>query len=68
VVLAEADVAVLEGAATGWARHGTRLHGLLVPSATAALEAFLGQDKDDHTGLSDSFTRLEALLNQGMVQ
>jgi len=33
-----------------------------------ALEAFLGQDKDDHTGLSDSFTRLEAILNQGMVQ
>ena len=33
-----------------------------------ALEAFLGQDKDDHTGLSDSFTRLEALLNQGMIQ
>jgi flagellum-specific ATP synthase len=33
-----------------------------------ALEAFLGQDKDDHTGLSDSFTRLEAILNQGMIQ
>ncbi len=32
-----------------------------------ALEAFLGQDKDDHTGLSDSFTRLEAILNQGMI-
>ena len=33
-----------------------------------ALEGFLGQDKDDHTGLSDSFTRLEAILNQGMIQ
>ena len=33
-----------------------------------ALEAFLGQDKDDHTRLSDSFTRLEAILNQGMIQ
>jgi flagellum-specific ATP synthase len=33
-----------------------------------ALEAFLGQDKDDHTGLSDSFTRLEAILNHGMIQ
>ena len=33
-----------------------------------ALEAFLGQDKDDHTGLSDSFTRLEAILNQGMIR
>jgi flagellum-specific ATP synthase len=32
-----------------------------------ALEAFLGQDKDDHTSLSDSFTRLEAILNQGMI-
>jgi flagellum-specific ATP synthase len=32
-----------------------------------ALEAFLGQDKDDATRLSDSFTRLEAILNQGMV-
>jgi len=33
-----------------------------------ALEDFLGQDKEDHTRLSDSFTRLEAILNQGMVQ
>ncbi|MDZ4364504.1 FliI/YscN family ATPase, partial [Brevundimonas sp.] len=33
-----------------------------------ALEDFLGQDKDDHTPLSDSFTRLEAILNQGMIQ
>ena len=33
-----------------------------------ALENFLGQDKDDHTGLSDSFTRLEAILNQGMIR
>ena len=33
-----------------------------------ALEAFLGQDKDDATRLTDSFTRLEAILNQGMVQ
>ena len=33
-----------------------------------ALEAFLGQDKEDVTRLSDSFTRLEAILNQGMVQ
>ena len=33
-----------------------------------ALEGFLGQDKDDHTPLSDSFTRLEAILNQGMIQ
>jgi flagellum-specific ATP synthase len=32
-----------------------------------ALEGFLGQDKDDHTSLSDSFTRLEAILNQGMI-
>jgi len=33
-----------------------------------ALENFLGQDKDDHTPLSDSFTQLEAILNQGMIQ
>ena len=33
-----------------------------------ALEDFLSQDKDDATRLSDSFTRLEAILNMGMVQ
>ncbi|NSX34748.1 FliI/YscN family ATPase, partial [Brevundimonas vesicularis] len=33
-----------------------------------ALEDFLGQDKDDATRLSDSFTRLEAILNQGMIR
>jgi flagellum-specific ATP synthase len=33
-----------------------------------ALEDFLGQDKDDHTRLSDSFTRLEHILNQGMIR
>ena len=32
-----------------------------------ALEDFLGQDKDDHTSLSESFDRLETILNQGMV-
>jgi flagellum-specific ATP synthase len=32
-----------------------------------ALEDFLGQDKDDATRLTDSFTRLEQILNQGMV-
>ena len=32
-----------------------------------ALEDFLGQDKDDATRLTDSFTRLEAILNQGMI-
>jgi flagellum-specific ATP synthase len=32
-----------------------------------ALEGFLGQDKDDATRLTDSFTRLEAILNQGMI-
>lgn len=37
-VLPEADVSVLERAATSWARHGSRIHGLLVPPATAALE------------------------------
>ena len=33
-----------------------------------ALEDFLGQDKDDATRLSDSFTRLEHILNQGMIR
>ena len=33
-----------------------------------ALEGFLGQDKDDATPLSESFTRLEAILNQGMIR
>ncbi|MBU1383879.1 MAG: FliI/YscN family ATPase, partial [Alphaproteobacteria bacterium] len=33
-----------------------------------ALEAFLGQDHHDVTRLSDSFDRLETILNQGMVQ
>ena len=32
-----------------------------------ALEDFLGQDKDDHTSLDESFVRLEAILNQGMA-
>ena len=32
-----------------------------------ALEDFLGQDKDDATRLEDSFVRLEAILNQGMI-
>jgi flagellum-specific ATP synthase len=32
-----------------------------------ALETFLGQDKDDHTSLDESFVRLEAILNQGMA-
>ena len=33
-----------------------------------ALEAFLGQDKDDHTPLAESFNRLESILNQGLIQ
>ena len=33
-----------------------------------ALEAFLGQDKDETTRMSDSFDRLETILNQGMVE
>jgi flagellum-specific ATP synthase len=33
-----------------------------------ALEEFLSQDKDDVTRLSDSFTRLETILNQGMIR
>jgi flagellum-specific ATP synthase len=33
-----------------------------------ALEAFLGQDKDDATPLTESFTRLEGILNQGMIR
>ncbi|MBA4807849.1 FliI/YscN family ATPase, partial [Brevundimonas sp.] len=33
-----------------------------------ALEDFLGQDKDDATRLTDSFTRLEQILNQGMIR
>ena len=32
-----------------------------------ALEAFLGQRADDATRLSDSFNRLEAILNQGLA-
>jgi len=32
-----------------------------------ALEDFLGQDKEDATRLDDSFVRLEAILNQGMI-
>ena len=48
---------------TGW-RAGAFQSTALNP----ALEAFLGQDKDDHTSLSDSFTQLEAILNQGMIQ
>ena len=30
-------------------------------------EAFLGQDKDEVTRMADSFDRLEAILNQGMI-
>ncbi|KDP92739.1 ATP synthase [Brevundimonas sp. EAKA] len=33
-----------------------------------ALEDFLSQDKDDATRLTDSFTRLEHILNQGMIR
>ncbi|NBB65786.1 FliI/YscN family ATPase, partial [Pseudomonas sp. ODNR1LW] len=33
-----------------------------------ALEEFLSQDKDDATRLTDSFTRLEQILNQGMIR
>ena len=33
-----------------------------------ALEDFLSQDKDDATRLTDSFTRLEQILNQGMIR
>ena len=33
-----------------------------------ALEAFLGQDKDDVTRMADSFNRLESILNQGLGQ
>ena len=33
-----------------------------------ALEAFLGQDKDDVTRLADAFARLEQILNQGMIK
>jgi flagellum-specific ATP synthase len=33
-----------------------------------ALEAFLGQDKEDVTRMADSFNRLESILNQGLVQ
>ena len=33
-----------------------------------ALEGFLGQAKDDYTPLNESFARLEAILNQGMIQ
>lgn len=33
-----------------------------------ALEEFLGQAKDDYTPLNESFARLEAILNQGMIQ
>jgi flagellum-specific ATP synthase len=32
-----------------------------------ALEAFLGQDKEDVTRLADAFARLEGILNQGMA-
>ena len=33
-----------------------------------ALEEFLGQAKDDYTPLNESFARLGAILNQGMIQ
>jgi len=33
-----------------------------------ALEAFLGQDKDDVTRMADAFNRLESILNQGQMQ
>jgi flagellum-specific ATP synthase len=33
-----------------------------------ALEAFLGQDKDDVTRMADAFNRLESILNQGQLQ
>jgi len=32
-----------------------------------ALEAFLGQDKDEVTRMADSFDRLQTILNQGMI-
>src|SRR5690606_25888794 len=32
------------------------------------LEAFLGQRPDDVTRLADSFARLEAILNQGLIE
>lgn len=33
-----------------------------------ALEGFLTQSHDDATRLSDSFNRLEGILNQGMIK
>ena len=60
--------AALAGASVLFGVCGLRADHFAAQALNPALEDFLGQDKDDATRLSDSFTRLEAILNQGMIR